>query len=310
MSKLRLTQAAVAAAHLPAQTPPTTRLAGRWPHAGARLACWALAAAALAGPAQAAITVFEGSAASPAGLTPTRDAFRTAVGGGDVAGANGNFGGLRREINWDGVGAAFADPAALPADFFNVNSPRGLVMSSPTPGATFAVSANAGGATPVLFGFPGDLQTFSAQRLFATVGSRSTDIRFFVPGTSTPATTSAFGVVFVDVEADDAADFTTLEFFDLADQLIFSRRALVAGNQGLSFLGGVAGAGELIARVRITTPNNFLLSNGVRLNESNDFVVMDDFLYATPVPVPEPTSALLLALGLGGLALRLRRRFA
>ena len=267
----------------------------------------AIAMAMLAGPARSAIAVFEGTGATPAALTPVRDSFRTAVGGGSVAGADGDFGGLRREINWDGVGAAFAVPAALPANFFNVNSPRGLVLSTPTAGASFAVSANVGEGPATLFGFAGDLQAFSAQRLFAAVGSRFTDIRFFVPGTATAATTSAFGVVFVDVEADSATDFTTLEFFNLADQLIFSRRALVAGNQGLSFLGGVAGAGEQIARVRISTPNNFLLSNGVRLNEANDFVVMDDFLYAAPVAVPEPAAWLLALLGLSVLGWRGRR---
>src|SRR6476469_9785656 len=102
--------------------------------------------------ALASFTTFEGAGATPADITPFRDAFRTAVGGGTTAGANGDFGGLRREINWDGVPAGSSDPNALPADFFNVNSPRGVVFS--TPGTGFLVSANAGGATPPLFGFP------------------------------------------------------------------------------------------------------------------------------------------------------------
>ena len=269
-------------------------------------------AACLAGPAQAAITVFESAAAQPAGIVAARDSFRLAVGGGNVAAPNGDFGGLRREINWDGVPDSRADPNALPADFFNVNSPRGVVFSSPTAGASFALSANSNLATPVLFGFSGDLQVFSAQRLFATVGSRSTDIRFFVPGTATAATTSAFAAVFVDVENNDVTDFTTMEFFNQNNALIFSRHVLVAGNQGLSFLGGAASAGELISRVRITTPNNFLIGSGQRLNESNNFVVMDDFLYATPSLVPEPAAwalALLgLGLGLGSLGWKGRRR--
>ena len=265
-------------------------------------------AAVLAGPAHAAITVFESAAATPATLAPMRDGFRAAVGGGAVAGANGDFGGARREINWDGVPDARADPNALPANFFNLNSPRGVVFSSPTPGASFAVSANAGQAVAPLFGFAGDLQAFSAQRLFATVGSTVTDILFFVPGTATAATTSAFAAVFVDVENDDATDFTTMEFFDLNDALIFSRHVMTAGNQGLSFLGGVAGAGERIARVRITTPDNFLLSNGVRANEAHDFVVMDDFLYATPVAVPEPAAWALALLGLGVVGCKARQR--
>ncbi len=272
------------------------------------LATGLAAAACLTGPAQAAITVFDAAAPLPAGIAATRDSFRIAVGGGSVAAANGDFGGLRREINWDGVPDSRADPNPLPANFFNFNSPRGVVFSSPTPGASFAVSANAGQASPVLFGFPGDLQTFSAQRLFATFGSRTTDIRFFLPGTTTAATTSAFAAVFVDVETNDAVDFTTMEFFNQNDVLIFSRRAQVAGNQGLSFLGGVATAGERIGRVRITTPENFLLGNGVRLNESHDFVVMDDFLYATPSLVPEPAAWALALLGLGLLGCRRRSR--
>ena len=275
-----------------ANRPSSTHQVGRCGHVRHLLLLAATFAglAGAAGTAQAAIVVFESAAANAAALTPTRDAFRVAVGGGSVAGAHGDFGGLRREINWDGVPAAFADPLALPANFFNSNSPRGVEFSSATPGTTFAVSANVGGAAPILFGFPADLQTFSAQRLFATIGSRTTDIHFFVPGTNTPATTTAFGVVFVDVEDDNATDFTLLEFFDASDSLIFSSHALPAGNQGLSFLGGAANAGELISHVRITTPDNFLLSNGVRANENHDFVVMDDFIYAAPQPLPLPVS--------------------
>src|SRR6202030_4750607 len=93
---------------------------------------------------------------------------------------------------------ARADPNPLPADFFNVTSPRGVVLS--TPGTGFLVSANAGASTSTLFGFPNDFQPFSAQKLFTAVNSNTTDVSFFVPGTSIPATTSAFGVIFNDVE--------------------------------------------------------------------------------------------------------------
>ena len=253
-------------------------------------AAWAL-------PASAAFLIFESNGANPAAITPTRDAFRTAVGGGTVAGANGDFGGLRREINWDGVPDGFADPNLMPANFFNSNSPRGAVFS--TPGNGFLVSSNAGQASPTLFGFPGDLQTFSSQRLFTILSSNIMDVRFFVPGTSTSATTSAFGLIFVDVENTNEAK---LEFFDSANTLIFSRFGLAGANQGLTFLGAVANAGETISRVRITLPNNPLIRNGVRSNETNDFVVMDDFLYATPTAdssnVPEPSSVTLVGLGL------------
>jgi len=57
-----------------------------------------------------------------------RDAFRTAIGGGTVAGANGSFGGPRRETG-TACPTVVEDPTVLPNDFFNVNSPRGLVLS-------------------------------------------------------------------------------------------------------------------------------------------------------------------------------------
>ena len=255
-----------------------------------------LATLLLAPIAWAGFVTFESAAGSPGGITPTRDAFRIAVGGGTVAGANGLFGGVRREINWDGVPDALSDPNALPANFFNSTSPRGVEFS--TPGTGFLVSANAGLTTPTLFGFGGDFQTFSAQKLFTAVGSNITDVRFFVPGTSTAATTSAFGVIFVDVEV---AGQTTLEFFNASNVLIFTREALVAGNQGLSFVGALANAGERISRVRLTSGRNSILSNGVLSNSIDDVVVMDDFLFAEPLPrnaVPEPSSLALFALAL------------
>lgn len=210
-------------------------------------------------PAQAQFVVFEAAGADAASITPTRDGFRTAVGGGTVAGANGSFAGLRREINWDGVPDSFSDPNPLPANFFNVNSPRGVVFS--TPGTGFLVSANAGGATAPVFGFPTDFAAFSPQKLFTAVNSNITDVSFFVPGTNTPAFTTAFGAVFTDVEV---AGSTRIDLFDLSNTLIGQRNVLVSGNAGLSFLGFVATGGEQIGRVRLTSGLNTIVSNGDR----------------------------------------------
>lgn len=242
----------------------------------------------------ATFSTFEAAGVNPTEITPTRDAFRVAIGGGTVAGANGSFGGLRREINWDGVPSNRADPNALPGDFFNVNSPRGAVFS--TPGSGFLVSANAGLSIPALFGFVNDFQTFSAQRLFTAVNSNITDVTFFVPGTSVAATTNAFGVIFVDVET---AGQTRMEFFNAAGALIYDHDALVADNQGLSFLGAISTDGGLISRVRLTSGLNTIAANGVLGNPNDDVVVMDDFLYAAPTAaVPEPSSLALLGAGL------------
>ena len=249
-------------------------------------------------------TTFESAGANPAAISATRDAFRVAIGGGSVAGANGSFGGLRREINWDGVPDARSDPNPLPANFFNLTSPRGALFA--TPGTGFLVSANAGQAAPVLFGFANEFQTFSAQRLFTAVNSNMTEVSFFVPGTAVAATTTAFGLIFVDVEV---AGLTKIEFFDAANALIYSHDALVGGNQGLSFLGAMVDGSGSISRVRITSGLNTIVSNGLLGNQNDDAVVMDDFLYAEPARIPEPGSMSLVGLALAAMGMGwLRRR--
>lgn len=271
---------------------------------GRRIALGIALAAVTTAASHAGFITFESAGANPAAITPTRDAFRTAVGGGAAPGLNGSFGGVRREINWDGVPDPRSDPNPLPANFFNVNSPRGIVFS--TPGTGFLVSANAGLATPVLFGFSNEFQTFSSQKLFTAVNSTVTDVSFFVPGTTNAATTSAFGVIFTDVEF---ANQTRIDFFDVANSLIFSRDALVAGNKGLSFVGAVATAGERISKVRITSGTNTIVSNGALGNPTGDVVVMDDFIYAEPTRIPEPGSISLVGLALAGMGVGwLRRR--
>jgi hypothetical protein len=82
---------------------------------------------------------------------------------------------------------------------FSIRLRRGA-LSSTLQERGFLASANAGGSNPILFAFPSDFQTFSAQKLFTAANSNITDVNFFLPGTSTAATTSAFGLIFVDVE--------------------------------------------------------------------------------------------------------------
>ncbi len=223
------------------------------------------------------------SGANAAALTPVVTNFRTALGA-----LNPNVAGPlppgRREINWDGVPDALSAPNNLPANFFNVNSPRGVIFS--TPGTGFQLSANAGVA-PVEFGnidpsYPALFATFSPQRLFTALGSNITDINFFVPGTNIPALTRAFGVVFSDV---DLASITRIQYFDKNGIQLgnFDAQAF-AGNESFSFLGFDFGV-PIIARVRITTGNNALGAGIIEVLPTRDLVVMDDFIYGEPVGI-------------------------
>jgi len=122
--------------------------------------------------------VFEASGASPADIQTAVDAFRTFLGNpNNVAGPPSLTG--HREINWDGVPDAFSAPNLLPANFFNKNSPRGIVFF--TPGTGFQVSANLSNPTntPVRFGninpvYPALFSTFSPQKLFTALNSTIT----------------------------------------------------------------------------------------------------------------------------------------
>jgi len=260
----------------------------------------------LASSVQAAPITFAGSAVNAAGITTIRDDFRTAIGGGTVAGANGSFGGLRREINWDGVPTANSAPNLLPGNFFNVNSPRGAVLSAPG-GTGVEVSANAADG-PIDFGnidpsYAALFAPFSTQKLFTSIGSNITDVTFFAPGTNTPAVTSAFGAIFSDVDLAG----TSLQFFDIFNNSLgVFAVPFLAGNETFSFL-GVKFDSAVVNRVRITS-GNAALGAGVTETGGRDLVVMDDFLYAEPAAVPEPASLILFGTGAIALGAYLRRR--
>jgi hypothetical protein len=256
----------------------------------------------------AAPITFSASGSSPAGIQATVDAYRADLG---TLRPNvvGSFGSGRREINWDGVPDAFSAPNLLPANFFNVNSPRGVVFA--TAGTGIQVSATAASGTPVEFGninatYPGLFQTFSPQRLFTALGNNVLDVNFFVPGTTTPALTRGFGSVFTDV---DLASITSLQFFDASNTSLgtFFVPAGTVANESLSFLGVDFGS-NIVSRVRITNGNAALGPNEA---PALDLVVMDDFLFGEPVAaVPEASTLMLLFGGLLGLGVMWRWRNA
>jgi hypothetical protein len=244
----------------------------------------AVATATVAWPsiAPAAPVVFKAAGATPAEIQAAVDDFRHFLGG-DNNGVGGTFEDGRREINWDAVPDAFASPNNLPANFFNANSPRGVVFF--TPGSGFQVSAKEGVA-PIEFAHlrpdaSKRFAVFSSPRLFTALASPITEILFFVPGTAQAATSKGFGSVFTDV---DRTHSTKIEYFDVNGSLLFSDFVPAAtGDETLSFLGVAFDAGEAVFFVRIT-------SGDVELAGSNrggeDLVVMDDFIYAEPQPLP------------------------
>ena len=246
------------------------------------------------GTASADLHVFETSGATAADIQPTVNAFRNHLGHNN--GIGGTFIGGRREINWDGVPDQFAAPNLMPANFFNSNSPRGVVFF--TPGTGFQVSANSINPTntPVRFGniranFPNIFSTFSPQRLFTALDSNVTEALFFIPGTPQPARVRGFGVVFTNVNNDSS---TTIEYFDVNGNLLLSRDVLPGPtvHGSLSFLGVIFSSPDVFL-VRITSGNSILKTPAAVIG--NDFaaadltqnaVVMDDFIYGEPRVLP------------------------
>jgi hypothetical protein len=265
----------------------------------------------ISAPISASPVSFSATAPNAAGISPVVDVFRATLGTQNPNVA-GSFGSGRREINWDGVPDASAAPNNLSANFFNINSPRGVVFS--TPGTGFQVSASASSGTPAEFGnlnpsYPGQFSTFSAQRLFTALGSNIVDVSFFIPGTGTEALTNGFGAVFTDV---DLPNLSSMEFFDANNVSLYASfvEPSIVANEGLSFLGVVFTEGDVISRVRIRSGN---AAAGANDGGGVDIVVMDDFIYGEPgnlrtVSVSEPANISLLGFALLGLVMCRRRR--
>jgi hypothetical protein len=203
------------------------------------------------------------------------DEYRTLLGTNNGS-AVGSQNGGRREINWDGVPDSLAAPYFLPHDFFKA---RGADFT--TPGTGVQVSAdqsNPSGAYPSFGNINPNYQAifpaFSAERLFSPIGSNVVNLRFYVPGTTTPAVVRGFGAVYVDVDVNEN---TAFEYFDINDNSL-GVYATPTQNNGHVFL-GVLFDTPIVHRVRIEYGNTAL---GPDDGGSVDVSVMDDFIYGEP----------------------------
>lgn len=230
--------------------------------------------------AEPAAVIYGASGIDAAAIRSAVASFQNAMGPLNAPGANGDPNG-RREINWDGVPAAFSAPSNMPPDFFNRNSVRGAVFSSGNPSwGGVQVSANeADGPVrfdTILSGYSSIFTVFSQQKLFTSIGSNDVIVDFFVPGTQTKGKVRGFGAVFANV----ALPFTThMEFYN-ADGVLLGRYFVPVAAKGLSFV-GVEFPNKMITRVRIVSGNATV---GTPDNPAGGYnvVVMDDFIYSEP----------------------------
>jgi hypothetical protein len=205
------------------------------------------------------------------------DEFRNALGASN-GGTAGEQPTGRREINWDGAGAnPFNNKNDFPANFFNTNVKSGAVFT--TAGTGFRNdSTDFAEINPT---YAAQFNFFSANKIFAPIGSNQLDQLFEVAGQPTPAVTRGFGIVFSDV---DLADKTTIKLFAQDGSTLGTFSAPVRSDAGgLSFI-GVTFDNPLIARVRITLGTGALGANVNDITDGGtlDLVVLDNLIYGEP----------------------------
>jgi hypothetical protein len=224
-------------------------------------------------------TVYQASGPTSAAIQGVVDLYRAALGVNNLN-APGPLASGRREINWDGGGSTATSPAPTPFTGFQLI--RGAVFT--TPGTGFVQAPTSGlAATFANPTYETAFQPFSPVRLFSPVGSNITDVDFSLPGFGdVPATTSAFGAVFSDVDGRRLGrprPATQIEYFDADGKLLYASAVPASpGTATFSFL-GIIYSDARIAHVRIRTGDN---APGPDETLSHDIVMMDDFIFGEP----------------------------
>lgn len=234
--------------------------------------------------------VYQAAGPTTASIQSAVDEYRAALGTPNNGNAAGPLPSGRREINWDGGSTTnlTTSIAGNPSTLFLVT--RGAIFT--TPDGTGFVQAPPKGLAELFANDTYVFTAFSPSRLFSAIGSKITDVDFFVPGSRdpanpSPATVTGFGAVFSDVDQPDGHRHrkasTRIDYYDVNGERLYSSAVPASpGDGGLSFL-GIVFADARIAYVRITSGN---AEPGKDDTDHHDVVVMDDFLYGEPQPLP------------------------
>ena len=222
---------------------------------------------------QPVVTVFTATGDITAKVTAFRDLLGASNGGTAGEQLTG-----RREINWDGAGAnPFNNKNDFPAAFFNTNVKSGAIFT--TAGTGFRNDSTS--FVDIDPSYAEQFKFFSANKIFAPIGSNVLDQTFQVAGQPTPALVQSFGIVFSDV---DLAEKTTIQLIAQDGSSLGTYAAPVRSDaSGASFV-GVAFETPLIARVRITLGTGALAAGvkDISAGGTVDLVVFDNVIYGEP----------------------------
>ena len=221
-------------------------------------------------------SVFTGACDIGSALTD----FRTALGSLNPN-VVGEQNGGRREVNWDAVPPAFTNTFNFPGDFFNQNfSPRARGVVFSTDGTGQSVSDN--DFNFINATYDAQFNDFSPVRTFSAIGSTRIRVDLFVAGTSTPARSTGFGVVFSDVDEMGSA---SIKLLGVNGNSLGVYHAPPCA-EGFSFV-GVQFPTPLVAAIEIRSGQGPLGPDAADVSDrdhgpARDLVIMDDFIYGEP----------------------------